>query len=47
MMLDMLAWGRERGIEKGLDRVVQFERVGFVRIDDVSGDGVVAYFTHR
>ncbi|MDP2766208.1 MAG: glutamate--tRNA ligase [Candidatus Methanoperedens sp.] len=37
----------ERGIERELDRVVQFERFGFVRIDSVSGDGVVAYFTHR
>ncbi|MDJ1423326.1 MAG: glutamate--tRNA ligase [Candidatus Methanoperedens sp.] len=36
----------ERGIEKELDRVVQFERFGFVRIDSVD-DGVVAYFTHR
>lgn len=33
----------ERGSEKELDRVVQFERFGFVRIDGV----VVAYFTHR
>jgi glutamyl-tRNA synthetase len=37
----------ERGIEKELDKVVQFERFGFVRIDSVGGDGVVAYFTHR
>lgn len=37
----------ERGVEKELDKVVQFERFGFVRIDGVGGDGVVAYFTHR
>jgi glutamyl-tRNA synthetase len=37
----------ERGIEKEVDKVVQFERFGFVRIDSVSGDEVVAYFTHR
>jgi glutamyl-tRNA synthetase len=37
----------ERGIEKGLDSVVQFERFGFVRIDSVGEDEVVAYFTHR
>jgi len=27
--------------------VVQFERVGFARIDDTAGDRIVAYFTHR
>ncbi|MDD5474254.1 MAG: glutamate--tRNA ligase [Candidatus Methanoperedens sp.] len=37
----------ERGIEKELDKVVQFERFGFVRIDSAGVDGVVAYFTHR
>ncbi len=37
----------ERGSEKGLDRLAQFERFGFVRIDSAGGDGVVAYFTHR
>lgn len=37
----------ERGMEKELDKVVQFERFGFVRIDSVKGDEVVAYFTHR
>ncbi len=36
----------EQGIEKELDKVVQFERFGFVRIDSVD-DEVVAYFTHR
>ncbi|MBN1431243.1 MAG: glutamate--tRNA ligase [Methanomicrobiaceae archaeon] len=29
------------------DRVVQFERVGFARIDSVSDSGIVAYFAHR
>jgi glutamyl-tRNA synthetase len=37
----------ERGIEKELDKVVQFERFGFVRIDSVVDDEVVAYFTHK
>jgi glutamyl-tRNA synthetase len=37
----------ERGIEKEVDKVVQFERFGFVRIDSVSGDEIVAYFTHK
>ncbi|MFY9750419.1 MAG: glutamate--tRNA ligase [Methanoregula sp.] len=27
-------------------KVVQFERIGFVRIDTVTRDGVLAYFTH-
>ncbi len=36
----------ECGIEKELDRVVQFERFGFVRIDSVNVE-VVAYFTHK
>ncbi len=33
-------------IASELDKVVQFERYGFVRIDSVSSDLVVAYFTH-
>lgn len=37
----------ERGIEKELDRAVQFERFGFVRIDSVKDDEVVAYFSHK
>ena len=37
----------ERGIEKELDKVVQFERFGFVRIDSVKGDEIVAYYTHK
>ena len=41
----------EQGIEKELDRVVQFERYGFVRIDDVEQRGerlkIVCYFTHK
>ncbi|HEY9206719.1 MAG TPA: glutamate--tRNA ligase [Candidatus Methanoperedens sp.] len=36
----------EPGIEKELDKVVQFERFGFVRIDRVD-DEIVAYFTHK
>ena len=37
----------EVGIREDLDRIVQFERYGFVRIDSVSEDEVVAYFAHR
>lgn len=37
----------ERGMETQVDKAVQFERFGFVRIDSVSGDEVVAYFTHK
>jgi glutamyl-tRNA synthetase len=37
----------ERGMKKEIDKVVQFERFGFVRIDSVSGDEIVAYFTHK
>jgi glutamyl-tRNA synthetase len=37
----------ERGIEKEMDKVVQFERFGFVRIDSFKDDEVVAYFTHK
>jgi glutamyl-tRNA synthetase len=37
----------EHGIEKELDKVVQFERFGFVRIDDVKGDEILAYYTHK
>ncbi|MDY6964355.1 MAG: glutamate--tRNA ligase [Halobacteriota archaeon] len=34
-------------IRKEVGNVVQFERFGFVRIDSVTEDGVVAYFAHR
>jgi glutamyl-tRNA synthetase len=30
-----------------LDRVVQFERIGFARIDGVDASGIRAYFTHK
>jgi hypothetical protein len=33
-------------VKKELGNVVQFERVGFVKIDAVGNDGVRAYFTH-
>jgi glutamyl-tRNA synthetase len=36
----------EAGIAKELDRVVQFERYGFVRINSI-GEPVVAHFAHR
>ena len=36
----------EAGIAKELDRVVQFERYGFVRINCL-GEPIVAYFAHR
>ena len=37
----------EHGLEKELDKVVQFERFGFVRIDSIKDDEVLAYFTHK
>jgi len=37
----------EPAVKKELGNVVQFERVGFARIDAVLDDGVMAYFTHK
>ncbi|MDQ1253956.1 MAG: glutamyl-tRNA synthetase [Euryarchaeota archaeon] len=37
----------ENGIASELDKVVQFERFGFCRIDAVEGGCVVAYFAHK
>lgn len=37
----------EPGVVRESGSVVQFERVGFARIDDTSGDRIIAYFTHR
>lgn len=37
----------ERGIKNELDKVVQFERFGFCRIDSVSEKEIVAYFSHK
>ncbi len=37
----------ENGIAAELDKVVQFERFGFCRIDAVEGGSVVAYFAHK
>jgi len=37
----------EHQIKKELDNIVQFERYGFCRIDAVSGNDVVAYYTHK
>ncbi len=34
-------------VRKELGNVVQFERVGFARIDCVDGSGIRAYFTHK
>jgi glutamyl-tRNA synthetase len=36
----------EPAVAKEQGKVVQFERIGFVRIDTVSESGVLAYFTH-
>jgi len=36
----------EAGIAKELEKVVQFERYGFVRINRL-GEPIVAYFAHR
>jgi glutamyl-tRNA synthetase len=37
----------EPAVRSELGKVVQFERVGFVKIDTVGDDGVLAYFTHK
>jgi glutamyl-tRNA synthetase len=37
----------EPAVKHETGKVVQFERVGFARIDTVLDDGVVAYLTHR
>jgi glutamyl-tRNA synthetase len=37
----------EPGVSLAQGKVVQFERVGFARIDSAGKGGVVAYFTHR
>jgi glutamyl-tRNA synthetase len=37
----------EPPVRTELGNVVQFERVGFVKIDTVSEAGVLAYFTHK
>jgi glutamyl-tRNA synthetase len=37
----------EPAVKGELGRVVQFERVGFARIDSVTDDGIVAYLTHK
>ena len=37
----------EAGIASEYDKVVQFERFGFCRIDSVDGNNVVAYFAHK
>ena len=37
----------EPAVKQELGKVVQFERVGFAKIDAVSDHGVMAYFTHR
>ena len=37
----------EKGVIKELGNVVQFERIGFVKIDSVDAAGVRAYFTHK
>ena len=37
----------EPAVRSELGKVIQFERVGFVKIDATWDDGVVAYFTHK
>jgi len=37
----------EPPVKNEVGKVVQFERVGFVKIDTVSDTGVLAYFTHK
>jgi len=37
----------EPRVRDELDKVIQFERVGFARIDRVDASGISAYFTHK
>jgi glutamyl-tRNA synthetase len=37
----------EPAVKQELGNVVQFERVGFAKIDAVGASGIRAYFTHR
>jgi glutamyl-tRNA synthetase len=37
----------ERVVGSMADTVVQFERVGFARIDSVTDQGITAYFCHK
>jgi glutamyl-tRNA synthetase len=37
----------EESVENELGNVVQFERVGFARIDSAGAEGIMAYLTHR
>jgi len=37
----------ERRVSKEAGGVVQFERIGFARIDAVSDEGIIACFSHR
>ena len=37
----------EKAVSGEKDKMVQFERVGFARIDSVTDSGIVAYFAHR
>jgi len=37
----------EPAIREMVNKIVQFERVGFARIDQSDADGVTAYFSHR
>jgi glutamyl-tRNA synthetase len=37
----------EQQVRLDLDKVVQFERVGFARIDSADESGITAYFTHK
>jgi glutamyl-tRNA synthetase len=37
----------ETQVRSDLDKVVQFERVGFARIDSADASGITAYFTHK
>ena len=44
---EKLAGACEPLVIKELGNVVQFERIGFVKIDSVDNDRVTAYFTHK
>ncbi|MDD1680109.1 MAG: glutamate--tRNA ligase, partial [Methanoregula sp.] len=42
-----MAGACEPRVKDELGRVVQFERVGFARIDSAGSAGLKAYFTHK
>ena len=37
----------DASVKKGLGDVVQFERVGFARLDEIKDDELIFYFAHK